>query len=336
MLSEDVMRLGVMSLALAFCIAAGNAHAGESVKPMPARRQVETVLAEVKADPDLPGTKVQKTWRLKDKPDKKETEKEEENDPSDWRAFTDFKRWITDGGRILIWLLAAVGVIWFALRVHRWVRVRAAFKAGSAAPLPSHVSSLDIRPESLPPDIGTEAMSLWQRGERRLALSLLYRAALSRLVHVDAVPIASASTEGECVTLASATLAQDRAAFFARLVGAWQIAVYGGRLPTEGRCKCCAQISAAICRNSFRPSWAQSRHDQFVPCAGRTGGAGDRPLAGHGDRMGRCRSSHAGAWRGGPQRTLRRAIAAAQAGCHGGATQVDGRVAARIGPAGAR
>jgi len=225
-----------MPLVLAVAVEAGGVHAGDTVRPMPTRQQVETVLAEVKADPELPGTKVEKTLRFKKKTDQDEKKEVEKSARADWRAFADVLRWITDGARMLVWLLAALVVIWAALRVHRWVRVRAAFTQARAGPLPSHVSSLDIRPESLPPDIGTEAMSLWQRGERRLALS--------RLVHVDAVPIAAASTEGECVTLAAATLAPERAAFFERLVGAWQRAVYGARLPVDAEVQLlCADFS---------------------------------------------------------------------------------------------
>jgi hypothetical protein len=62
-------------------------------------------------------------------------------------------------------------------------------------------------------------------------LSLLYRGALSRLVHVHALPIRAANTEGECVALAHDRLDAPRAAFFARLVGVWLPAVYGGRMP---------------------------------------------------------------------------------------------------------
>lgn len=243
---DGVIRQGVMPLVLALAIGMGGAHAAEAVKPMPTRQQVETVLTEVKADPDLPGTKMEKTLRFKDRTGAKDKEKEKKKDEaeSDWRALTDFMQWVAEAGRMLIWLLAALIVIWVALRVRRWARFHAAFAKAGAGPLPSHVSSLDIRPESLPPDIGTEAVMLWQRGEHRLALSLLYRAALSRLVHVDAVLIASADTEGECVALVSATLAPERAAFFARLVAAWQLAVYGGRLPADAEVQMlCAEFS---------------------------------------------------------------------------------------------
>ena len=96
---------------------------------------------------------------------------------------------------------------------------------------PSHVNDLDIRPDSLPDDIAGSARLLWQRGEQRAALSLLYRGALSRLVHDHGVAVRSASTEGECVALARAALPAAGGAFFEGLVGAWQIAVYAARWP---------------------------------------------------------------------------------------------------------
>jgi hypothetical protein len=50
---------------------------------------------------------------------------------------------------------------------------------------------------------------------------------------VHALPIGAASTEDECVKLARKRLGGGSAAFVARLVGIWQIAVYGARLPTS-------------------------------------------------------------------------------------------------------
>ena len=97
--------------------------------------------------------------------------------------------------------------------------------------MPSHVRELDIRPESLPADIGAAVRAAWLAGKQRIALSLLYRGALSRLVHSLAVPIDDASTEGDCVRLASSVLGAERIAFLRRLVGTWQLGVYGDRPP---------------------------------------------------------------------------------------------------------
>ena len=111
----------------------------------------------------------------------------------------------------------------------RWLMLQGTPADAPRARLPSHVRELDIRPESLPADIGAAVRELWLAGERRAALSLLYRGALSRLVHSYAVPIGDASTEGDCVRLARAGLAPPRADFVAALVRAWQLAVYGDR-----------------------------------------------------------------------------------------------------------
>src|SRR5690606_9992514 len=96
---------------------------------------------------------------------------------------------------------------------------------------PTHVRDLDIRPESLPDDIGAAAWSLWEHGEHRSALSLLYRGLLSRLVHAHALPIRDSSTEGDCLALAERYLASDRHDYVSQLIRTWQRAVYGGENP---------------------------------------------------------------------------------------------------------
>ena len=87
---------------------------------------------------------------------------------------------------------------------------------------------LDIRPETLPADVGGAARALWDAGERRAALALLYRGLLSRLIHVHRVPIRDSSTEGDCLDLTARHLAATRQEYAAGLIRAWQRFVYGG------------------------------------------------------------------------------------------------------------
>jgi len=94
---------------------------------------------------------------------------------------------------------------------------------------PTHVRDLDIRPESLPRDIGIAARALWDRGEHRAALALLYRGMLSRLAHVHRVPIRDSSTEGDCLALAASHLTQEGREYASRLVRVWQRFVYAGQ-----------------------------------------------------------------------------------------------------------
>jgi hypothetical protein len=197
----------------------------------PTATQVQAEVDRLRADPDLSGTEKHKTLRFtKDWFDRKPAKKASSDGFGAW--LRDAGRWLADAGRVMVWLLGALVVALVLVGLRHWVRVRAAGgRMVKQAVLPSHVRELDIRPESLPDQVGAAAAALWQKGEHRAALSLLYRGALSRLVHDHAVPIRAASTEGECVALAASRLAPARSAFFGRLVQAWQLAVYGARLP---------------------------------------------------------------------------------------------------------
>jgi hypothetical protein len=211
----------------------------------PSRQQVQSAAERVRADPNLPGSKTEKTLRFKEQEKKPDKDKKKNRDNLGW--LKDFVARVSEGARLLVWALGALALAWLVVGIRRWVKVRAGGGRHRMASLPSHIGSLDIRPESLPDDVGAEVASLWQRGQRRPALSLLYRGALSRLVHLHAVPIRNASTEGECVALSEGRLAPLSLEFFARLVAAWQLAAYGGRLPpTAGVLALCAEFDARL------------------------------------------------------------------------------------------
>ena len=212
---------------LAFCAALGLPLAASAAPPTPA--QVQQAVDAVKRHPDLGGTVTEKSLRWKKTDDKK---KEPQDMPAQLKWLGELMRWISETGRLLVWIGGALLVALLLVGLRRWIQVRGGLLPAQRAVLPSHVQDLDIRPESLPDAIGAAAAQLWQRGEARAALALLYRGALSRLVHAHAVPIRAASTEGECLALARSRLDAQRASFFARLVQAWQLAVYGARLPS--------------------------------------------------------------------------------------------------------
>jgi hypothetical protein len=202
---------------------------GQAWAEPPSRQEVQKAVEVVKKNPDLGGTITQKTLRFKDR----ERKKKDKPDSNGLEWLKELGRWLSETGRLLVWVAGALLVAFVLLGIRRWIKVRGGMAAAPRPHLPSHVQSLDIRPESLPDAIGATAAQLWSRGQHRPALSLLYRGALSRLVHTHAVAIQAASTEGECLVLARGKLDLPRSDFFAQLVGAWQVAVYGGRLPDE-------------------------------------------------------------------------------------------------------
>lgn len=207
------------------------APAGSAAGEPPSRRDVQAVVQQLKVDPNLGGVEKEKTLRFK-KTD------EEKPDPPKHETIawlSNFFEWLAKTARVAVWVVGALLVALVLVGARRWAQTRGPGKLEPIPDLPSHVRNLDIRPESLPDDIGAAASAQWAAGAHLPALSLLYRGALSRLVHVYAVPIQGASTEDECVALSRLRLGAAPGDFVAGLVGAWQLAVYGARLPEEDR-----------------------------------------------------------------------------------------------------
>ncbi len=226
------------SAACGLLLTAGPLGAAVTGDP-PSRQEVQTVLQAIKADPELGGTHMEKRLRFK-KTDEKKPE-QPNSDPLRW--LRELFEWIGSTARLLVWLLAFVAVALLLVGLQRWMRVRGQALDRPRPALPSHVRNLDIRPESLPDAIGTAAAALWNEGAHLPALSMLYRGALSRLVHVHGVPIRGASTEDECAALARRQLKTAPGEFVTALVAAWQLAVYGARLPeTDSVMRLCSDF----------------------------------------------------------------------------------------------
>lgn len=194
--------------------------------PRLAASAVLAAASAVRADPDFGGTRTERQWRLKPTPD------DGESAPvPDWlRALG---AWLAEGGRGLAWLALAAAVAALAVGARHWLRLRGDAVAPARRRLPTHVGALDIRPESLPDDVAGAADALWRRGDARGALALLYRGALSRLVHAHGLAVEASTTEREVMRLARAGLDADAAGYVDALVGAWSLASWGGR-PVEG------------------------------------------------------------------------------------------------------
>jgi uncharacterized protein DUF4129 len=209
-------------------------------------KQVTAAIAEVKKDPNLVRERTISTLKWVDTPE----EKQKKRDLS-WLAWIgEMFAWITQSGRYLFWIVLAILAGLLLVYLWRLARTWSLPKPSGRIDVPSFVRDLDIRPESLPADIGAAARQLWDGGEHRSALALLYRGLLSRLVHVHRVPIKDSSTEGDCVALASRHLKdEERKVYVGSLVRLWQRAVYGGEdVPTESVYALCDGFARALDR----------------------------------------------------------------------------------------
>jgi hypothetical protein len=189
----------------------------------PGRAEIARAIDAVKADPNLATERTIKMLRWRES-----TEAKPRAMPT-WLAWIGgLFMWIEQSARILVWGAAVVLAGVLVVYIVRVVRVRGVPRREEPFVAPTHVQDLDIRPETLPKDIGAAARVLWDRGEHRASLALLYRGMLSRLAHVHCVPIRDSSTEGDCLALSAAMhLTQGRRTYSLRLVRVWQEAVYG-------------------------------------------------------------------------------------------------------------
>jgi hypothetical protein len=179
---------------------------------------VAAALAKVKADPNLSPKRTLTIPR-----------RNSSGKPWGWlKWIVQLFRFIAQYSRALIWTAVIALAIWLVAYFIRGLAARNARDSIGRVVTPTHVRDLDIRPESLPADIGAAARALWDAGQRRAALALLYRGLLSRLAHVHRVPIRDSTTEGDCLTLTRDHLTQARFEYSARLITVWQRAVYGG------------------------------------------------------------------------------------------------------------
>jgi hypothetical protein len=90
---------------------------------------------------------------------------------------------------------------------------------------PPALFGMELAPDTLPADVPEAAARLAAAGRLRDALSLLYRGALSELVHKRGVQLLASHTEGEAVRLAGV-------AYFGVLVDAWRRCAYARRTPS--------------------------------------------------------------------------------------------------------
>jgi hypothetical protein len=188
--------------------------------------RIEAAADKLRTDPLLSGTHKEHTLRWKDD-GKRDKKRPDDGSAMAWLAA--FARFLNDTSRFLFWGLVAILVAVALVSARHLVQLRTFRLRAAAESAVSHVRDLDVRPESLPDDVGSAAWALWQAGKVPAALSLLYRGALSRMIHRFEVPITASATEGECLDMARGRLAPEAMRYVTQVVRAWEANTYGGR-----------------------------------------------------------------------------------------------------------
>ena len=188
--------------------------------PQPAHANALTpkeAAAEVLSAPEFQEYREGKRWAPRNE------QKSETRRPPYW--LESFFRFVADIGQGVAWIAGGLIV---ALLLHAALRWRTTHAGAAAAYVaPAALFGMDVRPETLPEDVAAAAAALAREGRVREALSLLYRGALSRLVHGHQVRLQASDTEGDCLRRVGEQLDRPTHHYFARLVRAWRQTAYG-------------------------------------------------------------------------------------------------------------
>ena len=207
------------------------AHAADTTTPDAA----ETI-ADVLASPEFEQYKQVTRWRSLEK-----KEDEQTKDPRFGQFWRNLALLLSDISQGLLWVGIAILVPLLLYVLRNFVPESLARKLEPYEP-PANLFGLKVAPESLPADVPGTARRLAGQGQLREALSLLYRGALSALIHQYRVVVHAGATESDCARAATLALDAPGAGYFSSLVMTWQQLAYASSQPQ-------AEQVDALCRD---------------------------------------------------------------------------------------
>ena len=228
----------LFSLIFALLVASGYCHASDKALSQQQKEHKETI-TQILNGKDFNQTSISKAWRLKD------TEKDEgESLFPEWiieiieffeqhgGEFNIFPSGIEDIAALVETLLWVVFIIVIIVLIRRFRKpigqlVQQLRHHSDELPLPASVAGMDVTPSSLPADVVASASHYWQQQQHRNALSLLYRASLSHLLHDYKCPLSSSYTEEECLAATKALQIKPLSQLMSLLTRYWQQLAYG-------------------------------------------------------------------------------------------------------------
>ncbi len=201
----------------------------DQTSPAPTKETAQQQIQEILKDEVFGQEETHKVWR----------EIESDDQPEDIGDFDlDWLQKIAEAiafiGEFILWVIIGALVLWIVYLYPKWTQW---FGIKSITPrkkyrAPETLFGLDVRPESLPDDIGAEAWRLCQDNQMRAALSLLYRASLVTLMNQHKLEFHKGATEGECLKIVQQTQLQELGNYFYRLTVIWKAMAYGHQAPS--------------------------------------------------------------------------------------------------------
>lgn len=207
-------------------------------------------IAEILDHDDFHRREIDSGYRLKEpKADEPEEEKEEVEDDD----FEDslLYRFLKGVGNLLeplgyffsslgafieflLWVIAASVLIYVLWYFRDSIKEAAGWRPPKRAPRaekkPDVLFGLEVSEETIQENVVDKVLALFQKGEARAALSLLYGSTLARLLHHHQCAFHDGMTEGECLRLVKRD-AKRQSSHFRQLTNVWVQQAYAHREP---------------------------------------------------------------------------------------------------------
>jgi len=203
---------------------------GTLITPVVAKERVQAILA----DEEFGSTKTQRVPKLKNKNDREEDD--EESIDFDWSFFesiADIVSSLSSGLKLILWIAV---IVFLGLLLHTLNK----FRRRPASPSALNRRNADADDaqshpltQDLPTDVVAAAERLLASGQRRQALSVLFRGALRSVMDEHDLKIASGATETDCQKSVAAVASPEQTNTFSKLLGVWQKEAYANQPQEE-------------------------------------------------------------------------------------------------------
>ena len=197
--------------------------------------RLEQALHEASRDPSMGGTEDATRWRLKPDMVPNWSTPEQAEVAFNWKEA--LGRWLGAivgmGLEGLLWLAAAIALIWVLWRFRDWLPWRRERIVRADPPAALHHRQLSPEDVAATPEWLRRARAAWLRGDTREAMACLYRAGLGEVSARRPRPLPPGTTEGELLRAARSIGHAPAREHVVRLVSAWRAVAYAGHRPLE-------------------------------------------------------------------------------------------------------
>lgn len=196
------------------------------------KEDIRTVLT----DSDFQNIKVDKGWRIK----KPEEKKDGDEDMPEWlknvfeflfgRDSSASLPNIAQFFEILLWGAVISCVLIIVIKYRKWLlsllKIHSVTDDSGSLPQPKVLFGLDVTQKSMQEDALSHSQAEWNAGNQRMALSILLRATVIKLLHDYKYPFIEGYTEQECVRVAEKMGNKKIADFLRLLTQCWLTTAY--------------------------------------------------------------------------------------------------------------